>query len=41
MALINRYGPRRSLIWKLANNVRWYPLGVVVTLVGLFEILTG
>jgi len=39
--LINRYGPRRSLIWALANEVRLYPLGVIITLVGLFGILNG
>ena len=41
MALINRYGPRRSLIWALANNISLYPLAVVVILVGLFGNLTG
>jgi len=41
VALIDRYGPRRSSIWVLANNLRLHPLVGVVTLVLLPAALTG
>jgi len=41
MALVDRYGPRRSLIWVLANNLCLYPLVGLVTLVLLSAALTG
>jgi len=41
VALIDRYGPRRSSIRALANNLRLHPLVGVVTLVLLIAALTG
>jgi len=41
VALIDRYGPRRSSIRVLAINLRLHPLVGVVTLVLLSAALTG
>jgi len=41
VALIDRYGPRRSSIRVLANNRRLHPLVGVVTLVLLIAALAG
>jgi len=41
VALIDRYGPRRSSIRALANNLRWHPLIGIITLVLLITTLTG
>ena len=41
VVLIDRYGPRRSSIRALANNIRLHPLVGVVTLVLLIATLTG
>jgi len=41
MALIDRYGSRRSSIWVLANNLRLYSLVDVITLVLLSAALTS
>ena len=41
LTLMDRYGPRRSSIWVLVNNLRLHPLVGVVTLVLLSTALTG
>ena len=41
VALIDRYGPRRTSIRVLANNLHLHPLVGVVTLVLLSAALTG
>jgi len=41
VALIDRYGPRRSSIRAPANNLRLHPLVGVITLVLLIAALTG
>jgi len=41
VALVDRYGPRQSSIWVLANNLHLHPLVGVVTLVLLSAALTG